>query len=69
MLIILDLGANDGCSIIKFRKNNLYYDLQCNPQDYLGCMVFMMKQVENKGYTTTNPFPMRNDIIPKHIRL
>jgi len=53
----------------KFRKNNLYYDLQCNPQDYLGCMVFMMKQVENKGYTTTNPFPMRSDIIPKHIRL
>ena len=53
----------------KFRKNNLYYDLQCNPQDYFRCMIFMMKEVEKQGYTTTNPFPMRNDIIPKHIRL
>jgi len=53
----------------KFRKKNLYYDLQCNPQDYFRCMVFMMKEVEKQGYTTTNPFPMRNDIIPKHIRL
>ena len=53
----------------KFIKNNLYYDLQCNPQDYFSCMVFMMKEVEKQGYTTTNPFPMRNDIIPKHIRL
>ncbi len=53
----------------KFRKNNLYYDLQCNPQDYLQCMIYMMKQVEKRGYSTNNPFPMRNDIIPKHIRL
>ena len=53
----------------KFRKDNLYYDLQCNPQDYLPCMVFMMKEVEKRGYTTTNPFPLRNDIIAKHIRL
>ena len=53
----------------KFRKNNLYYDLQCNPQDYFTCMIFMMKEVEKRGYTTTNPFPMRNDIISKHIRL
>ena len=28
-----------------------------------------MKQVEKKGYRTTNPFPLRNDIVPKHIRL
>ncbi len=53
----------------KFRKDNLYYDLQCNPQEYFSCMIFMMKQVEKKGYTTTNPFPLRNDIVPKHIRL
>ena len=37
----------------KFRKNNLYYDLQCNPQDYFTCMIFMMKEVEKRGYTTT----------------
>ena len=53
----------------KFRKDNLYYDLQCNPQEYFSCMIFMMKQVEKKGYRTTNPFPLRNDIVPKHIRL
>ena len=30
---------------------------------------FMMKQVEQDGLFTNNVFPMRNDIIPKHIRL
>lgn len=53
----------------KFMKDNLFYDLQCTPQDYFSCMIFMMKQVEKQGYTTTNPFPMRNDVIAKHIRL
>jgi len=53
----------------KFKKDNLYYDLQCNPHDYFKCMIFMMKEVEKQGYTITNPFPLRNDIIPKHIRL
>ena len=53
----------------KFRKNNLYYDLQCNPQDYFSCMVFMMKEVEKNDYSVNNVFPLRNDIIPKHIRL
>ena len=47
---------------VKFKKNNLYYDLQCNPQDYFRCMIFMMKEVEKQGYKTTNPFPMRNEI-------
>jgi len=52
-----------------FKKDNLYYDLQCNPQDYLSCMIYIMKYVEEQGFTTINPFPLRNDIIPKHIRL
>ena len=52
-----------------FKKDNLYYDLQCDPQDYFSCMIFMMKQVEKDGLFTNNVFPMRNDIIPKHIRL
>ena len=29
-------------------KDNLYYDLQCNPQDYLPCMIRMMKQIEKE---------------------
>ena len=52
-----------------FKKDNLYYDLQCNPQDYLSCMIYIMKYVEEQGFTTINPFPLRNDIIPKHIRI
>ena len=30
----------------KYIKDSLYYDLQCNPQDYLPCMVRIMKEVE-----------------------
>ena len=52
-----------------YKKNNIIYDLMCNPFDYFGCMVYMMKQVENEKQTVYNVFPMRNEIIPKHIRL
>jgi hypothetical protein len=30
----------------KYQKDNLYYDLQCSPQDYLPCMIRMMNEVE-----------------------
>lgn len=52
-----------------FSKNSLYYDLQCNPLDYFNSMIFMMKKVEEYKVMIYNVFPMRNDIIPKHIRL
>lgn len=52
-----------------FKKNNLYYDLQCDPQNYFSCMIFMMKQIEKNDCPIYNVFPMRTDIIPKHIRL
>jgi transposase len=32
-------------------------------------MIFMMKQIEKQQIKIKNVFPMRNDIIPKHIRL
>jgi hypothetical protein len=54
---------------IKQFKKNLYYDLQCTPLEYFPCMIFMMKQVEKENQTTLNVFPMRNEVIPKHIRL
>jgi len=54
---------------VKTFKKNLYYDLQCSPMDYFGCMIKMMKQVEKEEQTICNVFPMRNEIIPKHIRL
>ena len=53
----------------KYDKNSIYYDLKCNPMDYLPCMIFMMKQVELDGYSIKNVFPMRSEIIPKYIRL
>ena len=52
-----------------FKKNNLYYDLKCNPQDYFSCMVYMMKQVEKNECSINNVFPLRTDIIAKHIRI
>ena len=53
----------------KYMKDNLYYDLQCNPQDYLPCMIRMMKEVEKDKVMIYNVFPMRNDIIMKSIKL
>jgi len=53
----------------KFRKKSLYYDLQCLPQDYFPCMVYMMKKIEKQHFLINNAFPLRSDIIPKHIRL
>ena len=50
-------------------KDSLYYDLQCNPQDYLPCMIRMMKDVEKDKVMIYNVFPMRNDIIPHSIKL
>jgi hypothetical protein len=47
----------------KYQKDNLYYDLQCNPQDYLPCMIRMMKEVEKDEVMIYNVFPMRNDLI------
>jgi len=53
----------------KYNKDSLYYDLQCNPQDYLPCMIRMMKEVEKDKVMIYNVFPMRNDIIMKSIKL
>ena len=52
-----------------FKKESLYYDLQCEPFDYLPCMINMMKVIEEDKVGLLNPFPLRTDIIPKHIRI
>lgn len=54
---------------VKTFKKNLYYDIQCSPFDYFPCMIRMMKQVETENQTISNVFPMRSEVIPKHIRL
>ena len=53
----------------KFQKQSIYYDLKCNPMDYLPCMVTIMKQVENDFETISNVFPLRSSIAPGYIRL
>jgi hypothetical protein len=52
-----------------YKKNNIVYDLMCSPFDYFGCMIFMIKQIEKEEQTIYNVFPMRSEVIPKHIRL
>jgi len=52
-----------------YKKNNIVYDLMCSPMDYFPCMIKMMKQVEKEEQTIYNVFPMRSEVIPKHIRL
>jgi hypothetical protein len=54
---------------VKTFKKNLYYDIQCSPFAYFPCMIRMMKQVETENQTISNVFPMRSEVIPKHIRL
>lgn len=53
----------------KYTKDNLYYDLQCSPQDYWSNMVYMMKRLEKDKVFVNNVFPMRSEIIPKNIRI
>jgi len=52
-----------------YKNNNIVYDLMCSPMDYFPCMINMMKQVEKEEQTISNVFPMRSEVIPKHIRL
>jgi hypothetical protein len=53
----------------KYEKNSIYYDLKCNPMDYLPCMIFIMKQIEKEEYSINNVFPLRSEITPKYIRI
>ena len=53
----------------KIEKNSIMYDLKCKTMEYLPCMIFMMKQVENDGESINNVFPLRSEIAPKYIRL
>jgi len=52
-------------------KGKVNYDMKMPGrwQDYLGCMVYMMKYVESLGRKIYQVFPLRSDMIPKHIRL
>jgi len=53
----------------KYEKNSVMYDLKCKTMDYLPCMIYMMKQLENDDESVNNVFPLRSEITPKYIRL
>jgi hypothetical protein len=52
-----------------YSKNNVYYDLQSHPQDYLFGMFQMIRYIEYRDAKIINLFPLRNSIIPKYIRI
>jgi len=52
-----------------FMKNNIYYDIEVVPQDYLPKMIYMIKYIENEELSINNVFPLRSDIIPKSMRI
>ena len=53
----------------KLQEDNMYYDIQCSPQDYLPHMFSMMKELESLGLKLNSVCPLRTDIVPKHIRI
>jgi hypothetical protein len=52
-----------------FKKDSVFYDIQCNPQDYIKNMIFMNTFCEYNGTKTLNVFPLKRSIIPGHIRI
>ena len=52
-----------------FAKDSIHYDIHAKQFDYLPCMIYMMKYIEQEGISINNVFPLRSDIIPKHITI
>jgi predicted metal-dependent hydrolase len=51
----------------QFQKESVHYDLVCAPQDYLPCMVYMTKSIEETGSFINSVFPLRREVIPKYV--
>lgn len=49
------------------RKDSVFYDVVCQPEDYLRGMIYMMKFVESEGHTISNCFPLRREVMPKYV--
>ena len=57
-----------------YRKKNINYDICCNPQDYLKCLIFINKQMDLLGNDDNpiklfNVLPLKTRIIPSYITL
>ena len=61
------LNKNRHKIIPKEYKKSYYYDIQVNPQKYLGCMIWMNIELEKINGKMYQFFPLRTDIIPKYV--
>ena len=52
-----------------FNKNSIPYDIECVPQEYIRCMIYMNKTCEKNDSKILNIFPLKRSIVPGHIRL
>ena len=62
---LTDIGNNNDIRPV----GDNFHDLNNQPQTYLPSMIYMMRKVDEKGMKMLNVFPLRTDMIPKHIRL
>jgi hypothetical protein len=46
-----------------------YYDIKCNPQNYLKYMIYMVSELEKLGVKLFQFFPLRTSFIPKYITI
>ena len=52
-----------------YKKDLLYYDIQCDPQSYYPAMFRMTEYTENAGKRPRSLSPLRTSLVPKHITL
>lgn len=52
---------------VSYKENSIYYDVKCNPLDYLKSLIYMSIEIENKKEKTFSCFPLRTNIIPKNV--
>lgn len=53
----------------QFKKNSIYYDLQCDPQNYIKNMFYMNIFCEKNEFSYYNICPLKRSVIPGHIRI
>ncbi|GAB9468165.1 hypothetical protein Gpo141_00005488 [Globisporangium polare] len=49
------------------KKDSVFYDIQCSPQDYLPRMLRMMRAVEAHGTSVKSVCPLRSSVGSKHV--
>jgi len=52
-----------------YKKNSVYYDVHCSPQDYLPPMLRMTRSMEEAGRRLHSFLPLRTSVVPMHITL